>query len=404
MKSEIRVAYINQWFPKPSETFVFREVQTFKELGVEVISFSLYGRFKHDLTKEMSSFADVERIGIAGSINNCLSWVWQVFRQPARIRRLPRFQWDSPLKMVENVWALFCGARIARRCLELNVEHIHAPWAGSPATAALIASRLSGIPFSFAARAKDIRRPDKYLPEKLKSASMIRVNTGANLEFVRGLVGDQKDKVKLVYNALTRQFELMRSSRTEVCRLLAVGRLVEKKGFDDLLNACVILRDQGLSFHLKIAGDGPLRRGLKQQVIQLRLEQKVEFLGWVRHNQVSELFKDTDLMIAPSKLDRFGDRDGIPNVLIESLACGTPVVACPVGGIEELVIDRHTGLLAKPGEPESIADCIREMWDDADLANRTAQAGLHKVLEQFDPQANCTSLRSLFEACAPIDL
>src|SRR5512139_1168865 len=174
-----RIAYILLWFPKPSETFIFREVVNLWRMGFPIKVFALYGELTEQLSPEMAEVSPrVERLG--------RPWMKTAARDVAYWRRckpdvttdlfrtIPFRKWSSFELAGENIWAFFCGFTLARRFEEQNIEHIHAPWANGPATAAWVASKLTGIPFSFMGRACDIFPPDGALAEKIRDSAFVR--------------------------------------------------------------------------------------------------------------------------------------------------------------------------------------------------------------------------------------
>ena len=174
-----KTAYILLWFPKPSETFVFKEVMTLQETGFPINIYTLYGEINQNLSPEMRAASkEVTRLGIK-SILKILSaleyWLKKDFRKVLRLFKSIIFKpFYGFEKTGENIWAFFCALYLARRFESEKFYHIHAPWASGPATAAWVASKLTDIPFSFTARAWDIYTPDSTLQEKIQDASLIR--------------------------------------------------------------------------------------------------------------------------------------------------------------------------------------------------------------------------------------
>jgi glycosyltransferase involved in cell wall biosynthesis len=269
----------------------------------------------------------------------------------------------------------------------MGIQHIHAPWANGPATAAWVASRLSGIPFSFAAHAADIYPPDGALAEKIAAASFVRTENQANVEHLRrhAATAEGRDKVRLVYSG----HPVRRAAAAEVSmeppyRLLAVGRFVRKKGFDVLLKACSILEKQGIEFRLTLAGSGPQARSLQSLATELHLGDRVEFPGFVLYDRVPEMLSRADVFLMPSIIDPAGDRDGLPNVIVEALLQRVPVVATDVCGISEVIHDGVTGVLVPQGAPDALAGAVVELVVDRSRALRMAEAGRKLVLDRFD--------------------
>jgi len=372
--------------------------------GLPVKVFTLYGQLREELPPEMAAFAPrVERLGLPGLpalAGDMLHWLR---REPARtgalLREVPFRRWSCLEQTGENLWAFWCGFRLARRFLESGTEHIHAVWANGPATAAWVASRLTGIPFSFSARAGDIYPPDGALADKIRDCAYVRTNNRANLSHLGRVAPGREHKFHLVYNPLSlddRQ-EAPAAMRPPY-RLLAVGRFVRTKGFDVLLRACERLLGNGFDLRLTLAGSGPWEGRLKRLCAELGLEPETDFPGYVRHDRISALMAQADLLVAPSVIHTNSDRDGIPNVIMEALVHRLPVVASDVSGISEIVRHQETGLLVPERDPEALAGAIREMTADRSRALEMAEQGRSLVLSTFDPDQNLQRLIDLVAA------
>ena len=398
-----RTAYILLWFPKPSETFIFGEVTSLLEMGLPLQVYTLYGRWHRWLSPEMKSLpVKVERLGIplVGRLHR-EAFRWFV-RDPAGMARLLREflvrPWRGAEKTGESLWAFPCAFYLARRFQEEGIEHIHAPWACGPATAAWLASRLTGIPFTFTARSWDIHPPDSLILEKIRDAALVRGETRSAIEHLARLPGVDPGKFRLTYNGVPLRASLSAPvSMRPPYGLLALGRFVEKKGFEYLIRACGALKSSGLDFRLTLAGDGPLRANLKRMVRGLGLSGRVDFPGFVPYHGVSELFLRADLFIAPSVIEESGDVDGIPTVLMESLTHGVPVIATSVGGIPELVEDGVTGLLIPQRDPQAVERAILWSLSNRERSVEMAERGRARVLDQFDPRRNHALVLRLYE-------
>ena len=400
-------AYVLLWFPKPSETFIFREVRDLRRAGLPLTIFTLYGAWTGGgLSAEMlAESGEVDRLGspFAATAWRDVAYWWRRDRSrtAALLRRIPWRRWNGLEKTGENLWAFLCAFRLARRFEERGVEHIHAPWAGGPATAAWIASRLTGIPFSFAGRAADIYPPDGGLRDKLRDAAAVRCNIRANLGYLSGFCADDPRKLHVIYNgvALSGCREAPVAMQPPF-KLLALGRLVAKKGYPVLLQACRMLADDGVDFHLTLAGDGPRSRQLRALAGRLGLRHRVSFPGFVPYDDVPALFAAADVFVMPSVVQASGDRDGIPNVIAEALAHRVPVVATDVSGIPELIEDGVTGRLVPPNDPAALARAMRQLVKDRDAALALAARGRAKAQTLFDPEENRRQMLDLFRRCA----
>ena len=397
-----KTAYILLWFPKPSETFVFREVMNLWEMGMPLKVFTLYGEITAHLSAEMSGVTDrVERLGMR-SLSRITGEVF------SRLRRDPRHaaaishivslrDWSGFEKTGENIWALFCAFHLARRFEEEGIEHIHAPLASGPATAAWIASRLTGIPFSFTARARDLFTADSVLGEKIRDAAFIRSETSYNIDYMASVFGADRRKIHVTYNGIPlKQHDEAPVPMQPPYRLSALGRFVGKKGYDHLIVACKIMKDADLDFRLTLAGDGPMRHKLHALVRRLGLNDRVQFPGFLSYDNVPALFRGTDIFLMPSVVRSSGDRDGIPTVILEALAYRLPVISTDVSGISEVIEDRVTGLLVPQKDPQAIADAVSQLVHDRARALQMARQGRARALKQFDAETNHKRVLELY--------
>ncbi len=398
------LAYVLLWFPHPTETFLFREIEQLEAQGLPVRIFTLYGKRRGNLSQDMRHFAHpVERFGCTAFFRVLFAFLATLCRHPFLTCRLVREGLLQRMRDVEaqleNMWAFFAGFLLARHCQHEGIRLLHAPWANGPATAAWIASRLTGIPFAFTGRAGDMYPPDGILHEKARDAIVIRTNNAANVDWLaRFCPTGQESKVRLVYNALTFSAEEVTTRcRQTSYRLISVGRFVPKKGFDVLLTAIARLRREHVPVHLTLVGDGFLRRQLQALRQRLHLEDCVDMPGFLPHEQWESYCQQSDLLLVPSVVDgEDGNRDGIPNVIMEALARSLPVVATDVCGIGEVISNGETGLLVPQRDAAALADAIRTMCENREAAVRMALAGRERVLEMFDRERNTRALCELY--------
>lgn len=396
-----RIAYVTLWFPKPSETFIFREVKTMESMGLPVKVFTLYAPLKDNLSPEMRDFIVSESLGIRSIFAVLHALCVILLSRPRKVLRLlkrgPLNGWRSLEGLGENLWGFCCGVYLAKRFVQARIQHIHAPWAGGPATAAWVASSLTGIPFSFAGRAGDIYPPEGALSQKIADAAFVRVNYAANVPYLQSFSTDHSHKIKLIYNALSlTPKEAFSHKKGAATKILAAGRFVEKKGFEYLLEACAILAQNGIDFMLTFAGDGALASKLKMKTTQLGLDEHVCFEGFLSHDELSRLMFCSDILVMPCVVDSRGDRDGIPNVIMEAYVHGLPVVASDVAGIKEVVKNNESGLLTPPKDSAALANALQVLATDEAFAQNLAEYGKALVLDMFSPQKNCGELIRLF--------
>ena len=398
-----KVAYVVLWLPEPSQTFVLDEVNTLFRLGLDVEVFTLYGPRRQQRVAGMPKvLPPVTRFGIR-SLPRLLKNLTQVnsqfgpgagkFLSKAIVRR-----WRSLETAGEAMWAAMAGVTLAKILPGRGFQHIHASWANGPATAAWVASGLSGIPFSFCARAHDIYPPDGALIEKLAAAAFVRTENDANRHYLAGLLPAAAPKLHTVYNGVP-----LKANKTErpvvspPFQILALGRFVIKKGFAFLLEACHLLAQAGLNFQLTLAGDGPEKPHLQELVGKYHLNSHVHMPGFVDRRQVSRLLAETHLFVMPSIVAPSGDRDGTPTVIAEALLHEVPVVATRVCGIPEMVRPGETGWLVPPEDPPALARAISQALADPAEAHHRAANGGRLMRQEFDSRKNYRRLMGYFE-------
>ena len=395
--------YVLLWFPLASETFIFHEVRRLAAMGLPVRVYTMYASRLRGCSRAMrTTTLPIRHFGIRAAGRALAAFGRTLLSRPLQTLRLVRDALCHPLRTWETrLEALVCflyGFLLGEEARRDGVQLLHASWGNGPATAAWIASRLTGIPFSFTGRANDIYPQDGILPLKARDALFIRTNNRANGVYLRGFCPqDQQDKVHVVYNGLTLgRHPLSLAPFMPEYRLLSIGRFVPKKGFADLLTAVARLRRENVPVRLTLVGDGRLRGALKRQCRRLGISDIVDMPGFLPHDRVQALMRSHDIFIMPSVQTENGDRDGIPNVIMEALSCGMPVVATDVCGVGEVIRDGETGYLIPQRDPAALADAIRRMLSDREAALRMAQTGRELVFRMFDTETNIAALQDLY--------
>lgn len=288
------------------------------------------------------------------------------------------------------------GLVLARRVRPLGVRHIHAHMAHVPTTIGMYAARQLGITFSFTGHANDLFPERTLLPEKLSRAAFVACISRWHREFYRSFVKLVDDRLPIVRCGVDIPALADRHpSVHRTCRILAVGRLVAKKGLDTLIRALAgIHGDVGVS--CAIIGDGPEESDLKRLVEMLCLGEGVKLLGPRRHAAVLEMMKTADLFVLPCRVDPRGDRDGIPVVLMEAMAAGVCVIAGDLPAIRELVIDGQTGRLVQPGNVKKLTATLRGLLTDSAERSSLGEAGRRWVAQEFAMETNIDRLLAAF--------
>jgi len=280
-----------------------------------------------------------------------------------------------------------------------NVDMVHAHFADRAATVALVAARLLKLPYSFTAHARNIYVNPTLLPEKIAEAQFVTTCTAYNKAHLERVAGAQAaDKIHLIYHGLDlADFTPNDKLVTETPHLLAVGRLQEKKGFSYLVKACHLLKQQNHHFICEIVGGGPKQVALQELIASLGVEDVVTLRGELPFSEVLARYRQADVFTLPCIVAADGDRDGIPNVLLEAMAMQLPVVSTTLSGIPELVEDGINGLLVPPGDERALAAALARLLTDANLRMRLGKHGREKVARMFDLSRNVGQLIALFE-------
>jgi glycosyltransferase involved in cell wall biosynthesis len=290
------------------------------------------------------------------------------------------------------------AVRLARMLKERGCAHLHVHFIHVPAQIAMYASALSGVPFTVTAHANDIFEHGLLLARKARRARRVLAISAFNREQLIGR-GVAADRIAIVRCAARLPACRLRGPRPEspLLRVGTLGRLIEKKGVDVLIDAVARLANDGIPIALEIAGDGPLRGELRARARRLGLDDCVRFLGALTHREVADWMGSLDAFALACKPDRRGDMDGIPVVLMEAMSLGIPVVATRLSGIPELVIHEQTGLKAAPGDAVGLATQLARLRDPA-LRARLGDAGAEHVRREFSSALNVDRLLAAFDA------
>ena len=397
-----RLAYFINCFPNLIETMIYREVGALRALGNEVCIFSIRRPAPAEIPTEAQSFCDATfYILPIGLFQLLKTHMRALVRHPVRYWHILFAVLSGTHMRFRDRLRTLCHFIEAVAVLpvveELHVDHLHAHWAVGAATSAMVISQFLGIPFTFTAHAYDIWREKLLLPEKLRAAQAIVTCTDYNRQHLATTYGIRMEKLHVVYHGVDlRRFQPGEPPRNAEPVLLSVGRLVEQKGLDRLLRACAALAQQGYRLRCDIIGDGPLRRDLEQLTDELGLGERVHFHGRLFQEQLIEHYAAADLFVLPCIQAADGDRDGIPNVLIEAMAMQLPIISTRFSGVPELVVDASTGVLVEPDNVPALVEAMRGLLDDPARGHSLGQAGRQRVIEGFTIERSATTLHHLF--------
>ncbi len=401
--ANLKIGYIVKMFPRLSETFILNEILELERRGVEIVIFSIKkpneGQFHPQLSRLKAKVLYLEGLDIK-RWSSWLGAVWQ-FLLPHRERFWQLLEKALVKKEHNEMELLLLSAWVAAKAEEFGLSHLHAHFASLPSTVAYFSNLITQIPFSFTAHAKDIYVYDMeehLLREKLFAARFVVTVTDYNRAYlVENAPGLKSDAIKVIYNGVDIE-RLNPDGRQDrkPNHILAVGRLVPKKGFGNLLDACRLLKDRGISFHCLIAGDGHEAEQLHRRQQELDLVNEVEFLGPKRQNEIIKLMHKSTILCLPCTIDADGNRDALPTVILEAMACGLPVVSTNLSGIPEMIDSGIDGSLVEPDDPVSLSDQLARLLSSEKLRKKLADGGLKKVASKFNLKTNVGSLLNLY--------
>ena len=303
------------------------------------------------------------------------------------------------------------GVELARQARRDSITHLHAHFASLAGRVAWIASALTGIPYTVTTHAKDIFHESVdpvWLRRICADAQRVIAISRYNKDYLRKVLAGTGATVSLRYNAI----ELDRFSyraplpvpagNSRPLRVCAVGRLVPKKGFADLIEAVRILVSSGVDVEVELAGDGDDRERLIAQIDRLGLTDRIRLLGPLTQAEVRDLLERSDVFAAPCIEASDGNIDGLPTVILEAMACGTPVVATAVSGLPEVVRDGVTGLLLPPGDPTELAVALRRIALGEVDTVALSRGARSLIEEHFDSRAQAEVLAAWQSGPRPV--
>lgn len=412
------IAYIAGRFPQRSETFVYREVRALRQRGWIVQTVSLHdpseGGFPGMEDLEDGSLIvygrGLKQTAVAALLET-LAHPFQSIRTLALAARdaiAPgeALRFGGRLKLLGQAAA---GIGLGRRLRQRSVRSIHCHFAHAPTSIGMYTAAHLGVPFSFTGHANDLFQRRSLLRRKLERAAFVSCISAWHREFYEQVFQD-RDKSGPAYpiircgvdvtNWRPRDRKSLPVQAASALKVLTVCRLVEKKGVDQLVRAVAELsRRHGNAWQLTVAGDGPDRAALQELAKQCRCEAQVHWLGPIDNERVPQLMGSADVFALPCRTDARGDRDGIPVVLMEAMACGLPVVAGDLPAIRELIEDGSSGLLVDGADLNALIRGLETLAAIPELRQQLAASGRQRVEQEFSLDINIDRLeRALLDA------
>jgi glycosyltransferase involved in cell wall biosynthesis len=401
------VAVILKGYPRLSETFIAQEILGLEQQGLTQHIISL----RHPTDKKRHSMHEAIQ---------------------APVLYLPEYLYQEPLRVLRAWWSLrgraayptvfrqwlrdlrrdrspnrirrFGQALVLAAELPPGIGHLHAHFLHTPASVTRYAAMLTGLPWSVSAHAKDIwTSPEWEKREKLADCAWAVTCTAFGARHLQSLA-PTSERVELLYHGLDlNRFPaplLQRGARdgsnpSKPVRILSVGRAVAKKGYDDLLAALSRLPPD-LAWEFVHIGGGALASALKQQAVDLGIADRITWLGSQAQQAVIQAYRDADLFVLASKIAADGDRDGLPNVLMEAQSQGLACLATDVAGIPELISDGETGVLVPPGDVNALSNGLERLIVSPDDRQRVAAAGVDRLRQNFSFEGGIERLSARF--------
>jgi colanic acid/amylovoran biosynthesis glycosyltransferase len=389
-------AYLFERFPSFGQTFCYREVAELYRQGTKPPIFSIRDpkdeppqdwdtriiRGVHYLPEEKELLEEVQRAS-------------KKRLNPAILAALD--EWGRRTDFLRLYQAVYVGLRLQ----DLGIGHVHAHFAGMAARTAFWIAKFFPITFSFTAHANDIFAPRKFeigLDKLVETARAIITETEYSEKFLRERFPECADRIHRVYNGLNLAEFGRANFSSDPPMIVAIGRLIVKKGFANLIRACALLVERGRPFRCEIFGEGPLENQLRAQIEESGLKELVQLPGAKPQHELRERLATANVFVLPSVPEAEGGMDNLPTVIMEAMATGLPVISTRIGGIPEMVIDNETGFLLRPEDPPAVADAIEKVICDRSLGQRLGQAGRGRAQMLFSIEKNARDLCALLDA------
>lgn len=404
-----KIAIVLKGYPRLSETFIAQEIRALELRGFEIHLFSLrhpYDPASHPIHAEIEAPVVYLPEYVKDDISRVLRAWLRVRRRPGYKLAWARFLSDLKRDFTMNRMRRFAQALVLANEMPDSIGLYYAHFMHTPASVTYYASMINGVPWSISAHAKDIWTiPEWEKREKLKSCQWLVTCTAANVTHLTALT-DDAGKVSLLYHGLDfnrfSEYQGPPSDRDgsqgeKPVEIISVGRAVDKKGYDFLLDALAALPDE-LHWRFSHIGGGELLDKLRQQAHRLGLAHRIDWLGALPQTEVLRRYRRSDLFVLPSRISDDGDRDGLPNVLMEAQSQRLACLSTDISGIPELIVDRQTGWLVPQQDAGALCHALQQLISDPALRRRLAQAGFERLREKFSLDAGIDQLASKIRA------
>ena len=386
----LRVGYVFERFPAFGQTFCYREVAELLRQGVDVQAFSI--------RRPNEQLLEGGNEPIAGR-------VLYLPEEAALVKEIDAAR-DLPPKAKQAIknWGrntdflrLYQAAWIGQHLRAAGIRRVHAHFAGMAARTAWWLREFFEIDYSFTAHANDIFTPREFeisIRHLFEGATAIVTVSDFAVAHLRQRFPFAATKIQRVYNGIAVEQFSRAKSDDSIPLILSVGRLIEKKGFADLINACARLQASGVEFRCEITGEGPLEASLREQIAAAGLGDLVALTGPLAQPELRGRYAAATLFALACKPTADGDMDNLPTVIMEAMAAGLPVVSTKLAGIPEMVQPGTTGELVDPGDVAALADALKTLISNPS-ASRMGECGRELAERRFSIATTVAELRRI---------
>src|SRR5436305_140693 len=380
-------AYLFERFPSFGQTFCYREVAELVRQGVTPPIFSI--RKPKDEPPQDWDQRIVERVHYLPDEEQLLREVRRASKKGKLTEEVISTldEWGRRTDFLRLYQAIYIGLHLQ----EIGIRHVHAHFAGMAARTAFWIGKFFPITFSFTAHANDIFAPRKFeigLDKLVGTARVVVTETDYSEKFLRERFPERADRIHRLYNGLNLAEFGRATFSSDPPLIVAIGRLIAKKGFADLIRACALLVERGRLFRCEIFGEGPLENQLRAQIEGLGLQERIQLPGPKPQHELRARLGAASVFVLPSVPEIDGGMDNLPTVIMEAMATGLPVVSTTIGGIPEMVVENETGFLVQPDDAVALAGAIEKVTNDHLLAQRLGQAGYERAQNLFSIEKN----------------
>ncbi len=407
-----KLCMVLKGYPRISETFISNEILLLESLGFDVHIISMRHpreAFSHASVKDIKAKVDYLPSTILNHIiplmyHNSILAV-QKPKMYFKAFKKAVVRWMRTKKSATLKHLLQAGYLVHKYLPGKNIVHFQAHFAHSPTSVALFSSILSGVPFSFFAHAKDIYTSDpRQLKEKIEMARFVVTCTRYNEKYLSQVAPNSNTPIHCVYHGINLDYFSASLNNTQCIvpyKLLTVARMTEKKGLDNVYRALALLKDRGFEFTHTLIGEGDDNDKVLSLIKELKLEKFTRLRGTLAHEEVIKHYAASDLFVLGCQVAANGDRDGIPNVMAESMAMKLPVVATNVSGIPEFLEDGVSGMMAPQKDPVALADAMQALLTDDTLRKKVIIEAHKRITADFNNKKLIGHLAKIYTDMIP---